>query len=552
MMKESTAWIVSGILILVVGSVLITGHFTRWFGLVPEPPVIETLNIGGSTTMEQIALAAEAAYEEDNPLVDVVVSGGGSTDGISGAADSSLDIGMSSRDGKDIEFTLNPDLIMWPICEDGIAVIVNPANLISQLTGDQIRGIFDGTITNWSNATAFGGSAWSDAEIDVFIRGADSGTQEVFYDWLGREIVSTADLYDTNLELKTAISESQYSIGIVGLGYIDSTVSALEIDDGSGFVAPSNNTVFDGSYPITRDLFFVTSGYPSTLAANFITYMMSEEGRAVVEERGYAPFEYLTGELTISGSTTIDPIVSVVATWFEYLNPGITVTISGGGSDPGISAAAGDTIDIGMSSRDLTSAETTANPNLNLTSIANDGIAMIVNPSNPITQLTGDQVRGIFNGTITNWSNATAFGGDAWDDAAIVVLNRDTNSGTRDVFEDWFGLDFVGSATEHTSNDAVKTAVVGSQYTIGYVGLGFVDSSVVALEINDGSGFVAPTTTTVGDATYPIIRELYLVTNGAVSTLSNTVQEFIGFMLSRTGQYIVKDENFAPLSGFIL
>ena len=111
MMKKSTAWIVSGVLILVVGGVLITGQFTRWFGLVPEPPEIQTLTIGGSTTMEPIALAAETAYEEDYPLVDVVVSDDGSRAGITGAATGTLDIGMSSRDGTDSEFTLYPDLI---------------------------------------------------------------------------------------------------------------------------------------------------------------------------------------------------------------------------------------------------------------------------------------------------------------------------------------------------------------------------------------------------------------------------------------------------------
>ncbi|MBN2157696.1 MAG: substrate-binding domain-containing protein, partial [Candidatus Lokiarchaeota archaeon] len=162
-MKRSTSWIIGGFLIVIVGGVVITGYFTNWFGLVPEKPEYQTLSLRGSTTVTPIALGAATAYMTANPLVDVQVTGGGSSAGVSGAADGVVDIGMASRGVKNTEFTAHPDLIEWPICADGIAVIVHPNNPIDQLNASTIKGIFNGTITNWSNSSAFGGSAWVDA-----------------------------------------------------------------------------------------------------------------------------------------------------------------------------------------------------------------------------------------------------------------------------------------------------------------------------------------------------------------------------------------------------
>jgi phosphate transport system substrate-binding protein len=230
------------------------------------------------------------------------------------------------------------------------------------------------------------------------------------------------------------------------------------------------------------------------------------------------------------------------------MNPGVTVTVSGGGSSAGVTGVATGTCDIGMASRGLKTTETDTYPDLNATAITKDGIAVIVNNANPIGELTSAQIKGIFNGTITNWSNATAFGGDAWDDAEIVVMNRDSASGTREFFHEWMGLDFVSTASEFDSNGAVKTAVIGAQYAIGYVGLGYVDSQVSTIEI-DG---VLPTQTTVQDLTYPISRDLYMVTMGTLETQTVNVQAFFSFVLGRNGQYISKDEGFVPLPGYIL
>ncbi|MBN2157461.1 MAG: substrate-binding domain-containing protein, partial [Candidatus Lokiarchaeota archaeon] len=105
---------------------------------------------------------------------------------------------------------------------------------------------------------------------------------------------------------------------------------------------------------------------------------------------------------------------------------------------------------------------------------------------------------------------------------------------------------------EYDSNGAVKGAVSTTQYAIGYVGLGYVDLSLQVLEIDDGGGFVAPSEATVQDLSYPISRDLYMITMGTIDTQPEKVQAFFDFMLSRAGQYISKYEDFVPLPGYIL
>jgi len=291
-LKKSTSVIAGGLLIFIVGGVIIAGYFTNWFGLIQQSE-IQSLSIKGSTTVEPIALAVATAYMENNPNVDVIVTGGGSSAGINGVASGTVDIGMTSRNVKSSEYTLTPSLIEWPICADGIALIVNTQNPITNLTGDVIRGIFNGTITNWNNASAFGADAWDNAVIVVINRDSASGTREFFRTWMGLDFTDDAIEYDSNGAVRAAVNTTKYAIGYVGLGYVDTEIiTPLEVDDGSGFIAPSVETVQDGSYYIARDLYMLTNGSlieQNNLVQAYFDFILSRIGQYIVKYRSFVP-----------------------------------------------------------------------------------------------------------------------------------------------------------------------------------------------------------------------------------------------------------------------
>ncbi len=244
--------------------------------------------------------------------------------------------------------------------------------------------------------------------------------------------------------------------------------------------------------------------------------------------------------LTIQGSTTVLPIAQKTAENYMDMHSTVDIQVSGGGSSVGVKSAGEGTVDIGMASRDLKDAEKTDYPNLNPIAVAKDGIALIVHPSNPVTSLTVEEIKGIYDGTYTNWSE---FGGE---DAEIVVVGRDSASGTREFF--WEKVmhkeDFVATMLEKNSNGAVKQTVSQTPGAIGYVGLGYIDETVKALKIKSDSKEVEPTVANVLNGSYPISRSLYMLINGEPTGL---IKEFIDFVLSPEGQAIVEEEGFVPI-----
>ncbi len=182
--------------------------------------------------------------------------------------------------------------------------------------------------------------------------------------------------------------------------------------------------------------------------------------------------------ITEAGSTTIQPVAEQLAIAFMNMNEGITVTIQGGGSSTGIKSVSEGTVDIGAASRELKESE----KGLGLVEhvLAMDGIAVIVNPAQAVTGLTMEQVRQIYAGEITNWSQVGGM------DAGINVFAREEGSGTRDAFEEIVmgdSLIAVGALLQ-PSNGAIKTAVVGDPNAIGFVSFGYIDDSIHALSIN--------------------------------------------------------------------
>jgi phosphate transport system substrate-binding protein len=239
-----------------------------------------------------------------------------------------------------------------------------------------------------------------------------------------------------------------------------------------------------------------------------------------------------SGTVTEAGSTTVQPLAEKMAAAFEAKNPDVTITIQGGGSGVGIKSAADGTVDIGAASRELNPDE----PKLVKHLLAKDGIAIVVNPSNPATGLTKDQIIKIFAGEISNWSEVGGSSG------TITVISREEGSGTRGAFEEMvMGKTLItDKAILQPSNGALRTAVSTTPLAIGFLSLGYIDSTVKALEVNG----VAPTQENCKSGKYPIVRPLYFLTK---EQPTGSVKAFIDFCTGSEGQRIVQEEGYLSI-----
>jgi len=268
-----------------------------------------------------------------------------------------------------------------------------------------------------------------------------------------------------------------------------------------------------------------------------------------------------TSVFAASGKNSIqvkgsDTMVNLGQAWAEkYMekNPGDFVAVTGGGSGTGFSSLISNTCDIAMASRSIKEKEITlANQKgikPNEIKVAMDGLAVVVNPANPIGKLTIDQLAGIFTGRISNWKEV---GGK---DEKIVILSREVNSGTHVYFKEHVlrKLDpnskeeFAPSALMLSSSQAIADEVAGNPVAIGYYGMGYISpkQKPVAVAKDEKSEYVIPTIENVINGTYPISRPLFLYTNGVPEGL---VKKFVDFTLSREGQDIVLATDFVPVN----
>jgi len=244
--------------------------------------------------------------------------------------------------------------------------------------------------------------------------------------------------------------------------------------------------------------------------------------------------------ISVTGSTTVLPVAQIAADAYMDKHRYDEILVSGGGSSVGIKAVGEGTADIGMASRDIKSSEREQYPGLVEHVIAVDGIALIVNPENQVSSLTLDEIKSIYKGEISNWKEV---GGS---DRQIVVVGRDSASGTREFFYDTVmnKEEFVRTQQELNSNGAVKQTVAQTPDAIGYVGLGYIDTTVKAITINKDGTLVEPTTDNVKNKSYPIARALHMYTNGPETGL---IKDYLDFLMSAEGQEIVSKEGFVPI-----
>jgi len=253
------------------------------------------------------------------------------------------------------------------------------------------------------------------------------------------------------------------------------------------------------------------------------------------------------GTLLLEGSTTVGPIGDAFAQAFKKMYPNVSITVNKTGSGNGAAALVDQRCDIAMMSRFMKEKEYSKAVNGDKAflpvahAIAMDGVCVIVYPSNPLKALTREQVRDIYMGTTKNWKE---LGGP---DMRIVPISRDTSSGTYETFEGLvMNKEKMAANVEYVnSNPQAHSRVKSTAGAIGYVGLGFVDNSVKALEI-DG---VMPTRSSIAKGVYPVSRPLFLFTNG-YPELGSLVYEFCTFYLTEEGQEIIEAKGFVPVTAY--
>jgi phosphate transport system substrate-binding protein len=247
------------------------------------------------------------------------------------------------------------------------------------------------------------------------------------------------------------------------------------------------------------------------------------------------------GNIRIDGSTTVLPIAQKVSEAYMKEHPDVTISVSGGGSGNGIKGIIDGTVDIGDSSRFIKQEEVKLAVEKGgypvPFAIGYDCIVPVVHPANPVSNLTLEQLKAIYKGDVTNWKE---LGGQ---NLKIVVISRDTSSGTYEVWEEKvMKKERVSPAAMlQASNGAIVQAISSNKFAIGYIGLGYVNKGVKPLTVNGIHGNEATTL----NGTYPISRPLFMFTRGwpAGDTLS-----FINYvLLGQKGQKLVKEAGFVPL-----
>jgi len=249
----------------------------------------------------------------------------------------------------------------------------------------------------------------TDRVIAVFTREDGSGTRDAFVSitGVGNDMYAEAVVISETNEILTKVEENDYAISYVSLGSLSDKVKALNIDG----VVPSAATIKNGSYTLQRPFLVCVNAEnaENELVQDFIKFMLSAQGQELSASKWFSSNENapayspggLTGILKVGGSTSVDPLMQSLRQEYIALNSGVEIEISGGGSGTGISEATSGVLNIGMSSRGLRDNE---KETLDDIVIALDGVAVIVNPANPIAEMSIEQVKNIFTGEVTRWS----------------------------------------------------------------------------------------------------------------------------------------------------
>ena len=257
-----------------------------------------------------------------------------------------------------------------------------------------------------------GGSSAKGKDITVVSREDGSGTRAAFTELMGildgdnDQTVKTAEITNSTSVMAQSVSGNVAAIGYVSLGSLDKTkVKAVKVD---GVEATTDN-IKSGSYKVARPFNIATKGDATGLAADFINYIMSDEGQKVIEDNGYISqgsngaftSDGSTGKIVVAGSSSVTPVMEKLIEAYKAINKDAEIELQESDSTTGMTAAMEGTCDIGMASRELKDSETEGG--LTAQVIAMDGIAVVVNNSNPMDEMSSDNVKDIFTGAVTTW-----------------------------------------------------------------------------------------------------------------------------------------------------
>ncbi|MDD5932128.1 MAG: substrate-binding domain-containing protein [Oscillospiraceae bacterium] len=269
-------------------------------------------------------------------------------------------------------------------------------------------------------APSASGTAGFDAsrEIGVISREDGSGTRGAFIELFGIEqkneagekvdyTTDAAVITDSTSVMMTTVAGDPYAIGYISLGSMNDTVKALSIDGAEARV----DNIKSGAYKVARPFNIATKGELSAAAQDFLDFILSADGQAVVEDNGYIAVSNApayagkmdSGKIVVAGSSSVTPVMEKLKEAYLARNSGVTIEVQQSDSSTGMSNTIDGICDIGMASRDLKDSE--VEQGLTGTTIAMDGIAVIVNNENPVNGLTGEQVKAIFTGEATDWSS---------------------------------------------------------------------------------------------------------------------------------------------------
>jgi phosphate transport system substrate-binding protein len=250
-------------------------------------------------------------------------------------------------------------------------------------------------------------------------------------------------------------------------------------------------------------------------------------------------------KIVVDGSTTVGPIAKAFAEFYMKQNPGVNITVSESGSGNGAKSLVNKSCQVASMSRLLKQNEFEAAVHSEILPVVHvvalDGIAMVVHPGNPVAKLSLTQVKDIYLGKIKNWNQ---LGGP---NAAIVIISRDTNSGTYETFEGKVmkGEKIAKNCEYVGSNGAIRQRVQSTPSALGYVGIGFLDNTVKALPIDN----VVPSADTVKNGSYPIARPLYMITND-YPKMGSHLYRYINLYLSKKGQTMIEEIGFIPVTSY--
>lgn len=263
--------------------------------------------------------------------------------------------------------------------------------------------------SNTGSTTGGGSDETFDAshEISVITREDGSGTRSAFTELFEIEEITLDAVTNNNTSVvMTTVAGNPYAIGYISLGSLNETVKALQIDGVDASVANIEN----GTYKISRPFNIAYKEGLSEVAQDFVNFIMSTEGQAVVEEEGYIPLKDVSayagskpaGTVTVSGSSSVTPLMEKLKEAYEALNTGAEIQLQQSDSTTGMNDAIAGTSDIGMASRAVKDSE--LEQGLTAVTIATDGIAVIVNNDCPVDGMTSEQIREIYTGAVTTWS----------------------------------------------------------------------------------------------------------------------------------------------------